>query len=116
MYSVYSIPNIFLPMLGGLFIDSMGSRKLIIFFSLLICGGQACFALSTEHRFFPGMLVGRVLLGIGVESLGVAQTTFITSWFKGKECAFAIGFNLCVARLGKKEAESGGCVSVKWQI
>ena len=46
------------------------------------------------------MLLGRILFGIGGESLGVAQTRLTTSYFRGKELALALGINLSVARLG----------------
>ncbi|RHY25826.1 hypothetical protein DYB32_008070, partial [Aphanomyces invadans] len=44
--------------------------------------------------------LGRVLFGLGGESLGVAQSTLVASWFKNKELAMALGINLSIARLG----------------
>lgn len=46
------------------------------------------------------MLAGRVIFGMGGESMSVAQSSIISVWFKGKELAFALGLNLSVARLG----------------
>lgn len=46
------------------------------------------------------MLLGRVLFGLGGESMTVAQSTIISLWFKGKELNFAMGINLSIARLG----------------
>ena len=46
------------------------------------------------------MLAGRVIFGLGGESMGVAQSAIVSSWFKGKEMAFALGINLSIARLG----------------
>ena len=46
------------------------------------------------------MLVGRVVFGLGGESMSVAQSAIVSSWFKGKELAFALGVNLSVSRLG----------------
>ena len=46
------------------------------------------------------MLLGRVLFGLGGESMTVAQSTIISLWFKGKELNFAMGLNLSIARLG----------------
>ncbi|RKP22152.1 MFS general substrate transporter, partial [Rozella allomycis CSF55] len=99
-YTAYSIPNIVLPFFGGMMVDKWGNRKLIISFSLIVCAGQLMFAVATAYRSFIFMLLGRILLGIGLESLGVAQTTFITSWFRGQECAFALGIVLSVSRFG----------------
>jgi len=46
------------------------------------------------------MLVGRVVFGLGGESMSVAQSTIVASWFKGKELALAYGLNISVSRLG----------------
>ena len=46
------------------------------------------------------MLIGRVVFGLGGESMSVAQSAIVTVWFKGKELAMALGVNLSVSRLG----------------
>ena len=46
------------------------------------------------------MSAGRLIFGLGAESMIVAITTIIARWFKGKELSFAFGLNLTVARLG----------------
>lgn len=43
------------------------------------------FALGTSMRSIPIMLVGRVIFGLGGESLCVGQSTIIAQWFDGKE-------------------------------
>jgi hypothetical protein len=32
--------------------------------------------------------------------MGVAQSSIVSVWFKGKELAFALGLNLSISRLG----------------
>lgn len=49
---------------------------------------------------YDEMLAGRVVFGMGGESMQVAQSSIISLWFKGKELAFALGLNLSIARLG----------------
>lgn len=49
---------------------------------------------------FDQMLAGRVVFGMGGESMQVAQSSIISLWFKGKELAFALGLNLSIGRLG----------------
>ena len=100
MYSVYSFPNMFLPLLGGILIDKLNPVWVLIGFSLTVCLGQTLFALGVSSKYFALMLVGRILFGIGGESISVAQASITTSWFKNKELAFALGLNLCIARLG----------------
>jgi MFS family permease len=46
------------------------------------------------------MAIGRLIFGMGAESLNVAVITALARWFKGKELSFAFGMNLTSARLG----------------
>jgi len=99
LYTLYSLPNIVLALVGGLFIDKIGIRISMMFFSFLTIIGQVFVTLGAAHLSFPGLLVGRLLFGIGEESLIVGLHTMIAKWFKGKELAFAFGINLTVSRL-----------------
>jgi len=56
------------------------------------------------------MAAGRLLFGVGAESLIVAVTTGIAKWFRGKELSFAFGLNLTISRLGSLAAQ----VSPTW--
>ena len=100
LYSIYSIPNIILPFLGGLLVDTYGVRIMMILFSLLILIGQIIFAYGASIRHFQCMLFGRFIFGLGGESLSVAQSTMVVSWFPPQEMALALGVNLSIARLG----------------
>lgn len=100
IYTVYSIPNMLLPVFGGALVDLIGVNTTIIGFLVIIAVGQAFFAMGITVKFFPLVLAGRVIMGVGGESLGVAQSTLLASWFKGKEVAFAMGLNLSVSRMG----------------
>jgi MFS family permease len=55
---------------------------------------------------FGPMIAGRVVLGLGAESLIVAVTTALAKWFKGKELSFAFGVNLTIARLASVAADN----------
>ncbi|KAI8593757.1 major facilitator superfamily domain-containing protein [Geranomyces variabilis] len=100
MYAVYSFPNMFLPFIGGTLVDRLDVKKVLLFFSVVVCLGQTLFAVGVSVKNFPVMLIGRVLFGIGGESIGVVQASITTAWFRGKELAFALGLNLCIARFG----------------
>eukprot|EP00455_Lapot_gusevi_P027029 TRINITY_DN2857_c0_g1_i1.p1 TRINITY_DN2857_c0_g1~~TRINITY_DN2857_c0_g1_i1.p1 ORF type:complete len:486 (+),score=203.08 TRINITY_DN2857_c0_g1_i1:75-1460(+) len=100
LYTVYSIPNVILPLFGGFFVDRLGTNITLFVFCALIAGGQAVFALGVSTASYPIMLVGRVLFGFGGESLSVAQSTLVALWFQDKELALALGINLSVSRLG----------------
>jgi MFS family permease len=94
---IYSLPNIFMVVIGGLIIDRLGTRKASILFSV-ICMIGAVVTVLRGNLFM--MAAGRLIFGLGAESLIVAVTTILARWFKGKELSFAFGLNLTIARLG----------------
>jgi MFS family permease len=95
--AIYSIPNIFMVLIGGIIIDYIGTRRATFLFALLCVLGAALTAVS---GMLWVMATGRLVFGLGAESLIVAVTTAIAKWFKGKELSFAFGVNLTIARLG----------------
>ena len=100
LYAVYSFPNMFLPLLGGQLIDRYPPHRILIIFSLIITVGQTIFSIGVTFKSFPTMIIGRILFGIGSESVSVIQSSITTMFFKDKELAFALGMNIAIARLG----------------
>jgi MFS family permease len=94
---MYSFPNIFTVVIGGFIIDRMGLRKSLTIFAALSFIGPVLTAV-TGH--LPLMATGRLVFGMGAESLNVAVTTALARWFRGKELSFAFGLNLTASRLG----------------
>lgn len=99
-YSVYSFPNIVLPFFGGYLIDKFGVRWLMMILSFVQFMGQVVFSLGNDRKSVAVMLLGRLLFGVGGESLAVAQNSVTARYFRGKELALALGLNLAIARLG----------------
>eukprot|EP00826_Nyctotherus_ovalis_P066214 TRINITY_DN9769_c0_g1_i6.p1 TRINITY_DN9769_c0_g1~~TRINITY_DN9769_c0_g1_i6.p1 ORF type:complete len:442 (+),score=17.18 TRINITY_DN9769_c0_g1_i6:105-1430(+) len=105
LYSLYSLPNIFIPLFGEFFISYLGRRSGIIMFCAAVAVGQFFFALSARvvqsSENFGKFLVflGRFVLGLGGETLNVAAVSFLTVWFKGRELLFALGSILCTSRI-----------------
>ena len=95
--AIYSIPNVLMVLIGGLIIDRIGTRKATLLFGVLCFAGAALTAVSPTLSI---MAAGRLIFGLGAESLIVAVTTAIAKWFRGKELSFAFGMNLTIARLG----------------
>jgi MFS family permease len=95
--AIYSFPNIIMVLVGGLIIDRIGTRTSVIIFTAFIMLGALVTALTGNIWV---MASGRLIFGLGAESMIVAVTTIIARWFKGKELSFAFGLNLTVARLG----------------
>ena len=94
---IYSFPNIIMVLIGGLIIDRIGTRKSVFIFTALVMLGAA---ITAVHGSIYTMAAGRLVFGLGAESMIVAITTVIARWFKGRQLAFAFGLNLTVARLG----------------
>lgn len=97
LQAIYSIPNVFLVLVGGLIVDRIGVRKAILLFGSICLLGAALTAVSGTLLL---MAAGRLVFGMGAESLIVAVTTALAKWFRGKELSFAFGINLTIARLG----------------
>ncbi len=97
LYSFYSWPNIIMVFIGGFLIDRFGTRRMSLVFSGLIVLGATIVAAAPA---FWLMLVGRVIFGIGAESLIVCQSAISAKWFKGRELALAFGLGLTFMRLG----------------
>jgi MFS family permease len=96
-FSVYSLPNIIMVLLGGIFLDIIGVRKAGTIFAALCAIGVI---ITASGSTFLIMLLGRFLYGLGSESLIVTSDKILSRWFKGKELAFAFGLLITVARLG----------------
>ena len=95
--AIYSVPNVLMVLLGGLIIDRIGVRRATLVFALLCTAGAA---LTAARGDLTTMAAGRLVFGLGAESLIVAVTCAIARWFKGKELSLAFGINLTIARLG----------------
>ena len=65
LYSVYSIPNMVLPLFAGSLIDYYGSRAMltVTFFTTLV--GNLIFAIGGRYDNFNVILVGYCIFGIG---------------------------------------------------
>src|SRR5262250_1337204 len=107
LQAIYSIPNVFMVLIGGYIVDRIGTRKGIFIFGTLCLLGSILTVLSGKLAV---MASGRLVFGLGAESLIVAVTTAIAKWFRGKELSFAFGINLTISRLGTWLAQN----SPKW--
>jgi MFS family permease len=100
MYSVYSLPNVILPLIGGLLIFKYGYRLMFLIFGSCVLFGQLIFAVGCTTKSIKIMLIGRVIFGLGGESLNTTQYAIIIQWFASNEIGFAMGLCLSLARLG----------------
>jgi MFS family permease len=102
LQAIYSIPNVFMVLIGGYVVDRIGTRKAIFIFGTLCFVGSLVTVLSGTLGV---MAAGRLIFGLGAESLIVAVTTAVAKWFRGKELSFAFGINLMISRAGSLLAQ-----------
>ena len=97
LQAIYSAPNVIMVLLGGIIIDRIGARRASVLFGFLCLLGAVITAATPQVEI---MAAGRLVFGIGAESLIVAITAALAVWFRGKELSFAFAINLTIARFG----------------
>eukprot|EP01113_Clastostelium_recurvatum_P013559 TRINITY_DN17217_c0_g1_i2.p1 TRINITY_DN17217_c0_g1~~TRINITY_DN17217_c0_g1_i2.p1 ORF type:complete len:586 (-),score=99.11 TRINITY_DN17217_c0_g1_i2:122-1804(-) len=100
LYSVYNIPNIVLPFVGGYLLDKVGLPTGTLVCVLLVAIGAAMVLTSAYVNSFALMVAGRFLFGMGAETSYVAQNTICCLWFNEKELALAMAMTVSAGRLG----------------
>jgi len=71
LYTVYSIPNIILPLFGGMFLDRFGIRTGLVLFTFILTIGQFVYMVGGFKNNFNLLLAGRIIFGMGGECMGV---------------------------------------------
>jgi MFS family permease len=115
--AIYSLPNIFLVVVGGVLIDRFTARRMALFTTAVCLVGAVVTALGAQ---FPVMATGRFLFGIGSETLAVVTTVALAQWFAGRYFALLFALNLSLARLGSYLADrspsfASGLYAHGWQ-
>lgn len=100
--AIYSFPNIVTVLVAGLLIDRFGARAVTLFTTVLCLAGAVLTAIDGP---FELMAAGRLLFGMGAESMIVAITVALAQWFSGSWFAFMFAANLAIARLGSYLAD-----------
>jgi MFS family permease len=100
--AIYSFPNIIMVLIGGILVDRFGTRRATLYFTMVCLLGALLTAASSS---FPVMAAGRLVFGLGAESMIVAVTTALGQWFVGRQLGFAFGVNLSIARAGSYAAD-----------
>ena len=100
--AIYSFPNILMVLIGGILVDRFGTRRSTFYFTAICMLGAL---VTASSRQFPVMAAGRLIFGLGAESMIVAVTTALGQWFVGRQLGFAFGVNLSIARAGSYVAD-----------
>lgn len=99
IYSLYSLPNTILPLIGGKLVDIYGNNFILLLFSSFIFIGSIVETFGCMNSNLFIVVLGRFIFGLGAETVGVCVSIFISKWFKGQELAFALAFQLSMGKL-----------------
>lgn len=100
--AIYSAPNIVMVLIGGLLVDRFGAARVTLGTTIVCFGGAILTAASGS---FVVMAAGRLLFGMGAETMIVATTAALGLWFLGRSLALAMALNLSLARAGSYTAD-----------
>jgi len=100
LYTGYAVPNLFMPVLGGILFDKVGTRSGLMLFTIILVIGQGLFTLGGYQMNFNLMFVARIIFGIGCEAMYVGQSAIVSEWFINYELPFAMSMENCVPLVG----------------
>ncbi len=100
--AIYSLPNIFMVLVGGVLIDRFNARSVTLVTAVVCLLGAILTALGSQ---FPVMAAGRLLFGLGAETMLVAITVAFAQWFSGRHFALFFALNISVSRFGSYLAD-----------
>lgn len=100
--AIYSLPNIFIVLVGGVLIDRYSARAVTLATTGVCLVGAL---LTAVDAGFPVMAAGRLIFGMGAETMIVAITVALAQWFTGSWFAFFFAANVSAGRLGSYLAD-----------
>lgn len=101
LYAWYSWPNVFLCFIGGYLIDAvLGKRWGGVTFASFVLLGQMALAIGMRKKSLILMDIGRLIFGLGGETLAVVGNAYAVAWFTGSMLNLAFGAVLSISRLG----------------
>jgi MFS family permease len=101
LQAIFSLPNIVMVLIGGIIIDRIGARRSVFLFGATTFAGLVITSL-TPH--LAVMLCGRLIVGVGAESLAIATIAGNARWFRGKELSLSYGVKGTIERFGTLSA------------
>src|SRR5689334_15002612 len=96
IFSAFAYPYLAFQIAGGWVADRFGARRALTVFAVLWSSATVLMGLANS---LSGMILGRVLVGIGVSALPVA-TRAMSNWTRAEKRGFAQGITHAFARLG----------------
>src|SRR5437762_4225102 len=96
IFSAFAYPYLAFQVAGGWVADKFGARRSLTVFAIIWSAATVLMGLAHS---LSGLILGRVLLGIGVSALPVA-TRAMSNWTQPEKRGFAQGITHAFARLG----------------
>src|SRR5881394_3567654 len=96
IFSAFAYPYLAFQIAGGWVADKFGARRALTVFAILWSSATVLMGLANS---LGGLVLGRVLVGIGVSALPVA-TRAMSNWTRPESRGFAQGITHAFARLG----------------
>lgn len=100
--AIYNLPNVVLILAGGVLVDRFGAARVTLSTAAVCLAGAILTAFSPS---FAGMAAGRLLFGVGAETLNIGCLAAIADYFAGGKVAFAMGLSLAIGRSGSFSAD-----------
>ncbi len=101
--AIFSFPNIVMVLIGGIIIDRIGARKSVFLFGTTTFVGLVITSLTPNLAV---MACGRLVVGVGAESLAIATIAGNARWFRGKELSLSYGVKGTIERFGTLSSET----------
>ena len=96
VFSAFAYPYLLFQIVGGWFSDRFGARRALTAFAMIWSSATILMGVTST---LTGMIIGRVMLGLGVSALPTA-TRAMSSWIPAAKRGFAQGITHSCARLG----------------
>jgi len=101
--AVFSLPNIFLALIGGVLIDRYGPARVATWTAALSFVGAALTAIGSPYAM---MVTGRLIFGVALEALFIALLAAVAQWFSRGGTALAMALFFSFARVGSYAADT----------
>ncbi len=101
--AVFSLPNIPLALIGGLIIDRIGAARSSVIAAAFSFVGCVLSAIGDPYSL---MVAGRLIFGVGTETLYIALLVSLSQWFVRGGSALAVALFFSMARVGSYAADT----------
>eukprot|EP01084_Bolivina_argentea_P250264 419246_1 len=98
-FSIVFIPSIVFTVICGVLADRYGFARCCLYFYIITSIGQFIVLLGCWFKYYPLMLIGRIIYGSCSEGYQVAATSIITKYFKNAEIFVAMSLQITIGRI-----------------